>query len=269
MKESYTIGEFSDLFDLDVQTLRYYDRIGLISPNRRDPKTGWRFYEFDQVYKLASIRFMRKLGYSIEEVAGFFQDADIHASLESLREHSRQMKKKWERILFMDNVIQRKLAFVEKQLATIDTSAVTIKQFPERLFIPIGQEESLYLDDLFYCYPTVVFYQRGEKQFGAFLASKEDLPTDEKIAVSTIPAGTFLCGYHVGPYDTIAHRYQEICRQHPDCHPQQPGVHINFNVLDQFVENDSTRFITEIQVPLQGERIEDTVPCLTAKHLEN
>ena len=251
MKESYTIGEFCNLFDLDVQTLRYYDRIGLIRPYRRDPKTGWRYYEFGQVYRLASIRFMRKLGYRIEDVAAFFQDADIHASLESLREHSRRMKKEWERILFMDNVIQRKLAFIEKQLATIDPASVAVRQFPERSFLPIGQEETLYLADLFYCYPTVVFYQGGQKRFGAFLTSKEDIPSDERVEVLSIPAGTFLCGYHVGPYDTISQRYQEICRQHPDCRPRRPDEHINFNLLDQFVENDSTRFITEIQVPLQ------------------
>ena len=89
MKEFYTIGEFCSLFSIDRQTLRYYDKIGLISPAKRDEITGWRYYEFDQVYQLASIRFMRKLGYSIDEIKDLFEDSNIERSLNSLREYAK------------------------------------------------------------------------------------------------------------------------------------------------------------------------------------
>ena len=49
MKDILSIGEFGRLFDIDVQTLRYYDTIGLMEPAYRDTNTGYRSYRFDQV----------------------------------------------------------------------------------------------------------------------------------------------------------------------------------------------------------------------------
>ena len=65
-KEYLNVNELATLFGLKVQTLHYYDKIGILKPSYRDPNNGYRKYRFDQTYKLASIRYMRKLGYSIE-----------------------------------------------------------------------------------------------------------------------------------------------------------------------------------------------------------
>lgn len=70
-KEYLNVNELATLFGLNVQTLHYYDKIGILKPSYRDPKNGYRKYRFDQTYKLASIRYMRKLGYSIEGSPGF------------------------------------------------------------------------------------------------------------------------------------------------------------------------------------------------------
>lgn len=58
-KEYLNVNELATLFGLNVQTLHYYDKIGILKPSYRDPKNGYRKYRFDQTYKLASIRYMR------------------------------------------------------------------------------------------------------------------------------------------------------------------------------------------------------------------
>ncbi len=40
----YKIGEMSKLCGLPVKTLRYYDQLGLLAPDRIDPFTGYRYY---------------------------------------------------------------------------------------------------------------------------------------------------------------------------------------------------------------------------------
>ena len=59
MKDFLSISELGTLFGLNIQTLYYYDSIGLFQPRMRDGKTGRRKYEFDQVYELATICYMR------------------------------------------------------------------------------------------------------------------------------------------------------------------------------------------------------------------
>ena len=198
---------------------------------------------------------MRKLGYSIDEIKDLFEDSNIERSLNSLREHSAMIKKEWQRILLVDNVIQRKLLFIENKLLSFDPAMISVKWYPERKYILIGQEEILYFDEDFYCYPTVVFYNGEEKSFGAYVDSSVDGISEinyenKPIKLLSIPAGNFLCGYHVGSYSGIKERYKEIAKGKISYSFKKSDYHINFNVIDQFVEKDSSKFITEIQIPL-------------------
>ena len=44
MKEYYRIGETASLMGITTQTLRFYDKIGLVKPIKIDPRTGYRYY---------------------------------------------------------------------------------------------------------------------------------------------------------------------------------------------------------------------------------
>lgn len=41
VKELFTIGEMQRLFSVPVRTLRFYDEIGVLHPERVDPETGY------------------------------------------------------------------------------------------------------------------------------------------------------------------------------------------------------------------------------------
>ena len=56
MKEYLSIGELANIFGMDVQLLRYYDACGILVPSVRNEANGRRYYHFDQVYPLATIR---------------------------------------------------------------------------------------------------------------------------------------------------------------------------------------------------------------------
>ena len=68
MKKHYSIGETAKLIGISTQTLRYYDKIGLISPSYVSPETGYRYYTFDQFHYLDRIRYLQKLGMSLKEI---------------------------------------------------------------------------------------------------------------------------------------------------------------------------------------------------------
>lgn len=51
----YTVGEFSRICQVSVKTLHHYDRIGLLTPFKVDPFTGYRYYTQEQVEKMLLI----------------------------------------------------------------------------------------------------------------------------------------------------------------------------------------------------------------------
>ena len=156
-KEYLNVNELATLFGLNVQTLHYYDKIGILKPSYRDPKNGYRKYRFDQTYKLASIRYMRKLGYSIEAVRDFQDTKSPDEALKRLKERSAAIHAQWEEMMRIDHAILRKIQFIEDSKAGIDYENIQVVKYPERKYIPIGAEEEPFAGESFYFYPTIVF----------------------------------------------------------------------------------------------------------------
>ena len=125
------------MFGINIQTLHYYDHIGVLKPALRNPDNGRRYYSFDQVYKLSSIRFMRKLDCSMDQIKAYGEITDYTESLNILRMHSQKMREQWKNLLLMDNIIQRKISFVENAMQEIDVHSVTVQEYPERSYLPL------------------------------------------------------------------------------------------------------------------------------------
>lgn len=248
MKDFLTIGEMSDLFDLNVQTLYYYDSIKLFCPKFRDLKTGRRRYEFDQVYELATICYMRKLGYSLEEIAEQRATQHVEPTLLSLRQRSEELHRQWRELMSIDAAIQRKIGFIEKEMEGIKTDEIAIRSYDTRKYIAIGEEEMLYRQSSFYFFPTIAFYEGDRKYFGAYINPEEEKFAGEEGGprIHEIPAGEYLCTYHMGPYETVPETIKRLRASHPEL--TLDDVTINFNILDQFVEHDSADYITHMQV---------------------
>lgn len=242
IKEYLKVHEIAELFGLNVQTLHYYDKAGILKPSFRDSNNGYRKYKFDQIYQLASIRYMRKLGYSIEAVKDFQNSRNAQETLVHLRKRSEAIRKQWEELMKIDEAIMRKIQFIENALPDIRVDEIEILKRPERQYMPIGVEEQVYMDESFYFYPTLVLYGGDQKLFGA-------LVTDESSAnTSVIPAGRYLVAYHQGPYEDIQKSFDRIKAYGKDYELDDQMLAIN--IIDQFIEKDSQNYITRVEVKI-------------------
>ena len=59
------IGTVAEKSSLPAKTIRYYEDIGLIRPDRRD--NGYRDYSIEDVHRLRFLQRSRSLGFSVEE----------------------------------------------------------------------------------------------------------------------------------------------------------------------------------------------------------
>ena len=65
----FRIGDFSKIAQVSGRLLRYYDEIGLLSPEFTDPQTGYRYYSAQQLPRLNRILVLKELGLSLEQIA--------------------------------------------------------------------------------------------------------------------------------------------------------------------------------------------------------
>ena len=68
MSESYTIGELARAAGVHVETVRYYERRGLVEPPPRTA-SGYRQYSADDLWRLQFVVRAKQLGFTLAEVA--------------------------------------------------------------------------------------------------------------------------------------------------------------------------------------------------------
>lgn len=92
---SYLIGQLARRADTTAETIRFYERRGLLPPPPRDA-SGYRRYGERWLRELAVIRSWRRLGFSLDEIAEVLdalreEPAECAPVAEVAREHVREL----------------------------------------------------------------------------------------------------------------------------------------------------------------------------------
>lgn len=75
----YTIGQAAALTGFTIDTIRYYEKIGLSKPAERGPG-GLRAYGDEDVKRLSSLHCLKRTGLSLEEMKTFLHEGRCYAN---------------------------------------------------------------------------------------------------------------------------------------------------------------------------------------------
>ena len=122
-----TIQGFSKLCGCNTQTLRYYDRIGLLTPAKVDEWTGYRYYEEEQAMLFVKIKNLQQADFTIEEIKSLLPGDDdlLMAAFErKIREQKQKLatiqkiqRSYLKEAMDMRNMVNEYLNFVEGRMA--------------------------------------------------------------------------------------------------------------------------------------------------------
>ena len=122
-----TIQGFARLCGCNTQTLRYYDRIGLLAPARVDEWTGYRYYEEEQAMLFVKIKNLQQADFSIEEIKALLPGDDdlLMAAFEQKISEQKQKLATIRKIqrsylreaMDMRNMVNEYMDFVEGRMA--------------------------------------------------------------------------------------------------------------------------------------------------------
>jgi DNA-binding transcriptional MerR regulator len=70
----FSIGEFATIGRVSVRMLRHYDAIGLLVPARVDDRSGYRYYDADQLRSLNRLLALKDLGFTLDQVGRILHD---------------------------------------------------------------------------------------------------------------------------------------------------------------------------------------------------
>lgn len=107
----YTIHQLADLSGVSTRTLRWYDKLGLLRPGRRE--NGYRVYGGAEVDRLQQILFYRALGVELARIKTILDDPSFH-TLTALRSHLAALEAEKVRIQRLIDSVQETIQTQER-----------------------------------------------------------------------------------------------------------------------------------------------------------
>lgn len=118
----FTIGEVSQILDIPVDTLRYYDKIGLLTPRERE-LNNYRYYDLEQFDSLITIRMLRAMEVSIERIQELLKENRLDGIQGLLKEKGEEIAR---RLVYLSR-LSDKLGTLQAQLKRFeDTDTVEV-----------------------------------------------------------------------------------------------------------------------------------------------
>lgn len=109
LNDKFTIGQFASFNNISEQTLRYYDKIGLLRPASQNNQTGYRYYNITQCATLDIINHLKSLGISLKDIKSYLDSNDSQWLLNTLTEKQNHISQQIKLLNDTQAVIMRKL----------------------------------------------------------------------------------------------------------------------------------------------------------------
>ncbi len=75
MQSYLSIGEVAKIRNIDVQSLRYYEKLGILIPAYVNPENGYRYYSLEQIMVLDTIILCIDLGIPLKKLKEYVDDS--------------------------------------------------------------------------------------------------------------------------------------------------------------------------------------------------
>ena len=136
MKNYYKISEISKLYDIGVDSLRYYEKLGILTPKR--DTNGYRLYNLTDLYKLNIIRDLRALDFSMSQIKDYLDKQSLANTLELLHQEETLINQEIANLKSRRTIIQdriRSLTLSQK----IEAGKMQIRNFPTRYCVRLNE----------------------------------------------------------------------------------------------------------------------------------
>ena len=94
MKKYFSVGEAAKIVHTTSETLRHYDRIGLVKPSKKDEWTNYRYYTEQDVVRLNTVRALQIMDLPLQEIKKVLEYEDLEKIVDFLAQAERKADEK-------------------------------------------------------------------------------------------------------------------------------------------------------------------------------
>ncbi|KAA0966323.1 MerR family transcriptional regulator [Sporosarcina sp. ANT_H38] len=274
MKEKLTIGEMAKLRGVTTEALRHYDRIDLFKPQFVDPQSGYRYYSIFQYEILGTIKELRQLQMTTDEIKEYFNERNFSKSLDILKNKHNELVLKLKELNELEESIRGKIIYLEQVEKESDLQKVVFRKMKSRQLLTLNEKINTNFE---LCYGVLnlenmlsektpilasnrlgiiieemnLKLERFEEPSTIFIVAKnkEDIPNTYQ---KTIPGGLFACIRYNGELLTSRSESLREILHHLDANNYQiTGDALQIMHSDITITDKPNEITFEIQVPVR------------------
>ena len=269
-----TIGQMAKLNQISQQTLRLYDREGLLTPMITDPHTGYRYYHIIQSARLDMIQYMKASGMTLKQIRPLLNEGNSQTIKQFLHQQQHAIERQIEDLIRSKRSIVRTLENYRQYEALPKDGQMFIEYIPQRFIYRYTSEKDFFDQDYtgyeymlrelkmhlacndlamsYFCNVGTIMPQENllNDHFSAHDVFLIVDPEDDMIQSETIPAAMYYCTCSDDFYaeKANARRLMEQIRNSgfQVCGDYLCEVLVEFPVF----ENDKRNMFYKIEIPI-------------------
>ena len=263
MKQYFKIGEISKLYKIGVDSIRYYEEIGLIQPERSE--SGYRHYSIHDIWRLNVIRDLRSIGFTMEQIREYLENHTTSSSLKLLEEEQEAIQQQMQYLQKLQKNVAQRLNTI-RCAQTLPLYKIEQITLPPRRCHNLSEgyhaaEEMDILIERLINLDKDRLYIIGSNQLGtrislSALQDKKVLSYQSVFLIDEqgenfIPGGDYLCVTYRGSYSQSTQwglKLAEYAKKH---HLTVHGELLELLWVDIHISSDETEHITQLQLPVK------------------
>lgn len=139
-KYHFKSKELADLFNTTIDTLRYYEKIGLLHPIR-NPENNYRYFTSSDIETLGIVMELLRLRFPLSEIKELVTTRSVDQTLSMLHKEEIALKQQISQPETTLSSIQSRIGFMNHILYETPLETIQLQHFPERNSIKISDED--------------------------------------------------------------------------------------------------------------------------------
>lgn len=149
MKKYFSVGEAAKIVHTTSETLRHYDRIGLVKPSKKDKYTSYRYYTEQDIVRLNTVRALQLMDLPLREIKKILEYDDLEKIVDFLVQAEKKTDEKIAALQYSKSKIQLAKSDYERKLQERkNPNGIFIKDVPERVILLSDTLEVPTIDNL-------------------------------------------------------------------------------------------------------------------------
>ena len=269
----FSIGDIAKMFHLSVSSLRHYEKLGLIIPEKIDPDTGYRYYSVKQFEALNTVRYLRALDMPLSEISDFLCNRNIERIKDKLLIQKKIVLEKEAELKRIERKIENRLKTINDaensefdKVKIVEKPACRIVKIKDTLKIHdfLDMEEPIRrLEQVKPQSEAVIFLGKvglgiSEEHLKTrcldsydiifLMLDEEDIYEEE---TETLPSSLCLSIRFHGEHSDSPEQYNKLL-DYADLHKLSIcGSSREITMIDYGITNDTGKFVTEISIPIK------------------